>query len=508
MTAQRTSYYWYAFFAAALALMLAATVVEVSAGLAMGLLLGAIITVVGLVHFEVLIHALIILLPLQSWIPYSLQQLGTLNPFNLLTTVIFVIWIVNAILQRERILSFSWMNFAIVFFVFVCLAALLNSFRFAGTEHMAEQLNPLKRWLSPILLFFPIANSRFSRPAIKRLVRTALLMVGFVSLLTIKDLNDIGWHNISLRTRFGGAFGFGGENDLAAFFVFYPVIALAIGLFERKFFSRMVLFGIFMLAMLPLILSLSRGAYLGVITALAAVGLFRYRWLLALLILAVTFYEAWAPGVVQQRFEKTVVKTYDRVGGRVPAPNEEERKLETSSAQRVRIWRGAVRLIEDYPLAGVGYNVFQQAIPPYANMEWGMDAHNMYLRVGAEMGMIGLASFLTLLVFPGFTMWRVYRTTGDRFMRGWMLGGIASICGILVVNIFGSRFTREELVGLYWVLVGLTYAYVFLRREKTEARKRLVSERGEKNFQFDFRPRSAREDLNVLRRPLPSHVTM
>ncbi|NUO81076.1 hypothetical protein HUU05_13435, partial [candidate division KSB1 bacterium] len=92
---------------------------------------------------------------------------------------------------------------------------------------------------------------------------------------------------------------------------------------------------------------------------------------------------------------------------------------------------------------------------------------------------------------PGVTMWRVYRTTGDRFIRGWMLGGMASICGILVVNIFGSRFTREELVGLYWVLVGLTYAYVFLRREKLEARRHVLSERGEKSFQLDFKPKHA-----------------
>lgn len=494
MTAQRTTYYAYAFVSAFVACVLAFVVVKVSAGLALGILLGIVITVVGLARFEVLIHALIILLPLQSWIPYSLQQLGTLNPFNMLSAVIFAIWLVNAILQRERMVSFSWMNFAIVFFVFVCFGALFNSMGFAGTEHWSEQINPLKRWLSPMLLFFPIANARFSRQAIKRLVRTALLMVGFVALLTIKDLNTIGWHNISLRTRFGGAFGFGGENDLAAFFVFYPVIALAIALYERKFFSRMVLLAIFGLAMLPLILSLSRGAYLGIIAALAAISLFRHRWMLVLLVLGVVFYEAWTPGIVQQRFARTMVtaKASDLVGGRVPAPNEEERKLETSSAQRVRIWRGAMRIMEDYPVGGVGYNVFQQAIPNYANMEWGMDAHNMYLRIGAEMGLLGLASFLSLLVFPGFTMLCVYRTTGDRFMRGWMLGGIASICGILIVNIFGSRFTREELVGLYWVLVGLTYAYVFLRREKLDARQRILTERGEQGFQLDFKPKGTR----------------
>jgi O-antigen ligase len=95
-----------------------------------------------------------------------------------------------------------------------------------------------------------------------------------------------------------------------------------------------------------------------------------------------------------------------------------------------------------------------------------MDAHNMFLRVAAEMGILGLLSFLLILVIPFFAMRHVYRTTADRFMRGWMLGGMASLFGIIVVNMFGSRFVREELVGLYWIMVALTYAYIYVRRNR------------------------------------------
>lgn len=100
-----------------------------------------------------------------------------------------------------------------------------------------------------------------------------------------------------------------------------------------------------------------------------------------------------------------------------------------------------------------------------------MDAHNEYLLIASEMGIGGLIAFLLVLIVPFYSMWRVYRTSGDRFTRGWMLGAMASIWGMAMVNIFGSRFGREELVGLYWVMVGLTYAYIYMRRNRLERLK-------------------------------------
>jgi O-antigen ligase len=137
----------------------------------------------------------------------------------------------------------------------------------------------------------------------------------------------------------------------------------------------------------------------------------------------------------------------------------------------MRIWRGAWNIIETHPFTGIGFGVFPYAIPNYANMEPNMDAHNEYLLIASEMGVGGLAAFLLVLLVPFFSMWRVYRTSGDRLIRGWMLGLMGSVCGMIMVNIFGSRFGREELVGLYWILIGLTYAYIYLRRNRIERLK-------------------------------------
>lgn len=449
----------------------AGVIAQVSASVAAGLIIGAILAIAGIAHYEVLIHAMIVLLPLQSSVPYGLKTLGSLNAFNGLAAVIFGVWVINAVLQRERLLNWSGMNLVLVLFVLICVAALFQSVDFGGSRFMEEQINPFKRWITPMLLFFPIANGRFSRPAIKRMVVTILIMLGVVTLWTLKDLYNLGWSEISEENRIGGPFGFGAENDLAAFFVYYPVLALTIGLFENRFHGRVVLLGLFVTSMLPLLLSFSRGAYLGIAVALLFVGLTRFRWLLLVIVVAGVFYKSWTPTQVQQRVSSTQVVSNEVVGGRVPSPNDPERYLEPSAALRMRIWRGAWRIIETHPFTGIGFGVFPYAIPSYANMEPNMDAHNEYLLIASEMGIGGLAAFLLVLFVPFYSMWRVYRTCGDRFMRGWMLGVMASICGMAMVNIFGSRFGREELVGLYWVMVGLTYAYIYLRRDRIERLK-------------------------------------
>jgi hypothetical protein len=203
----------------------------------------------------------------------------------------FALWFVNAIIKHKRLLQGSVMNFALALFFLICLAALFKAGDLAGDTFMIEQLNPLKRWLSPMLLFFPIANAGFSRPAIKRMVATVLIMCAIVTLWTIKDLFSLGWAHISEEHRIAGPFGFGGENDLAAFFVYYPVLALSLGLFETRLHRRALLFCLFGLAMISLLLLLSRGAYLGMMIVLLFMALVRFRWMIPVLALAAVFYE-------------------------------------------------------------------------------------------------------------------------------------------------------------------------------------------------------------------------
>ena len=80
-------------------------------------------------------------------------------------------------------------------------------------------------------------------------------------------------------------------------------------------------------------------------------------------------------------------------------------KLDSITTMRATIWTNAWQMIKDRPLVGVGANAFAEAYPFYApaydyfiTKEPVYHAHQMYVSIAAESGIIGLASFITLII--------------------------------------------------------------------------------------------------------------
>ena len=74
---------------------------------------------------------------------------------------------------------------------------------------------------------------------------------------------------------------------------------------------------------------------------------------------------------------------------------------DSTSIQRLDYWRGGLRMIEHHPLLGVGYFNFAPVYAvEYPNDLWHGKAqlpHNIFIQVGTDAGLIGLAVFLMLI---------------------------------------------------------------------------------------------------------------
>ena len=186
---------------------------------------------------------------------------------------------------------------------------------------------------------------------------------------------------------------FGNPNDLAAL----TILALAVAAgFLHKETPRLLRFPALLLCMVfpfVILLTQSRGAFLGMcvflLLSVLSIGRNRIRAMLAIAILATVVVVAAPPAV------------WERIAGLQNARSTAtiaEMDTEGSAAERWDILQTAFRIIADYPIVGVGRGGGPAAHGVYNPRLGPKSFHNTYLEVLAETGVVGLTLFLWLLI--------------------------------------------------------------------------------------------------------------
>ena len=151
----------------------------------------------------------------------------------------------------------------------------------------------------------------------------------------------------------------------------------------------------------------SRASWLtyGLVLLVSAWHLFGKRWTVFALLATVLGVTAMVAGSPQVR---------ERIGDTLPALSGNDEGVNTALAGRSQIWRGALCMVREHPVNGVGVRAFRKAWPecnpaPGQTAEWGagpaLHAHQLVLEILAETGALGL-----LLWLAGAAMaWRAWR---------------------------------------------------------------------------------------------------
>jgi len=138
---------------------------------------------------------------------------------------------------------------------------------------------------------------------------------------------------------------------------------------------------------------------------------------------------------------------------------------------RVRLWKIALRMVEDRPLTGVGAANFVAAYPRYAHGE--METllyvtHNAYVAIAAEMGLVGLTLFLMLNFMSLRAAGRAVRFgKGAGLPDLEMLGVITEVC--LISIMLGGLSGNSEGSKCLWMLFGLSLGLAHLVRRASAA---------------------------------------
>jgi putative inorganic carbon (HCO3(-)) transporter len=320
----------------------------------------------------------------------------------------------------------------------VTLFALATVLSLLGlTGFYSDQLVALVKAAGGFLLFFIATQSLRERRDVW-LVIVAVLAAGLIiAAETVIPVVQSG--DLSVLDRATG--NLIDPNLFAGYLVLIIPLALAAGVGMRWRWG-FVLGGLAMLVFAAaLVATLSRGGWLGLVVGVAVMAYMlpgRRRFVIGVSGAVVAILLMGVAGPVAARL--------GTAAGASP--------LQTF-IDRVPVWQAAFSMFVQHPIFGIGLNNFGNFIGAYDPSLDVNQAHDLFLNIATERGLIGLGTFLFLLICVFVSLVRTLRPrprTTDSIL---VAGVTASVAAFLADSLFDVAYYDYKILLLFWLVLGI-----------------------------------------------------
>jgi O-antigen ligase len=255
---------------------------------------------------------------------------------------------------------------------------------------------------------------------------------------------------------------FGHHIDMGGYFSLLAILSLCLILFWKK--SKRVTILLLLLSLLfmtGVFLSLARTYYVSLLVTVPAVFVRGNRriaifGLSAVLVCAIAVLVLF-PTIRERAFSIT------------------DLEKNNSNLERIYIWKTSGDIIKDHPVAGIGFRQWRERFSDYEGNYAGSwkfteaalhHAHNLYLTVAAETGIVGLFLFMVFWVYLLMAIWRCVRSSPAwSFENALALGVFFGLLNFFIGGLFEDNLSKWMNLSLISLLSGLVF---FLHAGKTE----------------------------------------
>jgi len=368
------------------------------------------------------------------WSPISITGTQIAVSFALL------FWVLRVLAMKRLHLVRTPLNIPIAAFLAVAALGVITAVDF---RHSLKGYMTLG-WMS---IFFLTANN------VKDVTRFRKLIRLLISITTIAGAYGIFQH--LTRIDF-----FGNVKYL------HPSLPRSTG-----FFNAPLTFGNYILLVLPMVIGLSsyskkgrekrwlqlssliiltaivfsygRGVWLGLIGGLIFMAILRSKRFLVYVVTGVIVCSLFLAAFPSSKFAQRVLGTF---------------KSERPVGDRIYFLEGGLKIIRDYPITGVGWEGFRKVYPRYRpaeGRESGCNAHNNFLDVAVDGGLLGLGIFLWLLLTIYKVGFQIFQRLDDGYFKGIAWGFLGSFTAFLIAGLSQYNFGDSEVVMLFYFLLGM-----------------------------------------------------
>ncbi len=376
---------------------------------------------------------------IRSSLDYMKNFNASLNLAALASIALIVLGIFYVLYRRCNILQFED---ARPFLVFLLLCGISVGYSPDLTESFSDWLRLLSVFAAYIITRLIFVTEEDIRTALTTVLMSALIPIflAYFQLVTgTGTISDGG------QERIVGTFLH--PNAFASYLLIVLIFSTAQFLEGMSFINKHFLGMFLLVTFLIFLFTLSRGAWIVFILAMILMGSLRYRKLLGflppLLLIAVVALPA-----VRDRILNIFEPSHYAAG-------------RSAWEWRLDTWEEIGPMVKEKPWLGHGLAMVET--------EFGILTHNDYLRLLAEVGMLGLLAYLVLIISLWKRTWRDFRNIQDPMMKCFQLGLLAMIAAFIVRS-FADNTLRNTVVMIYfWIFIALVRNMTLLYAKRSEA---------------------------------------
>jgi len=455
--------------------------IALAAGLAIALLpltLAALVVLGSIAFTAILIrpeYGLYLLVLAVPWGSVREIRLGamTVGVTEALVGLVLAAWLAKMVAMREIKIEHPPLLLPLLIF----LGAILLSL--TVTLSLQYSLKEILKWLEVLGIYLFVVNVISQREA--KVIVLLILLAGISQALLgiYQFFGRVGPEGFLLFDRFMRAYGtFEQPNPYGGYLGLVVPLAysLALGAKEQEAEAKGLTPDSFLLTsylltalattglvlmLAALLMTWSRGAWLGFMAAFIVMNAVRSRRAAALFALALILLSLvivmrglqLVPEAITQRF----LDFLPFLGG-VDIRRVEVTPANFAVVERLAHWQAGWDMFSEHPWLGVGIGNYEPVYPAYALPYWDAPlghAHNYYLNIAAEAGLAGLSAYLILWTAVFWQAWRAVRRTSG-YWQGVAIGILGILTHLAVHNFFDNLYVHGMYVHIA-ILLGLLH---------------------------------------------------
>lgn len=329
----------------------------------------------------------------------------------------------------------------IYFFSLFILSQVVSS---VFSSNPAESFDQIARRISLYIIFFVSVLFIKKAEDLILLFKILLLFTAFVSVIEIIKFSIDYLPNPAIplseyRLQYFGYPVTNGEIKMLLMLLIIPFLLVK----KKYIFSKTILILLVIPLFITFYLTNTRNAILGLFAGLVITGILKNKYFLTGLIIIVILFLLFAPIAYKER----VLSIAD--------------PEHPSNKSRIVMWETGIKIFKDNPVFGIGdidiKKVYQMYKIPESHGE-GSHMHNNFMQILVNFGIIGLISWLILILYIFFRQVKIFtKTKNDEFLNLLSLISVTSFIALMVTGLTEYNFGDAEFAAVFWFALSLAF---------------------------------------------------